>query len=140
VAHLPHGEDLVGMGLAFIASGAVEEGYRTLCQALAGNSVRTATRRRAELELWRLMKRRGNLCDGIEMLRAMCRDTARSPHVDTFPFVELAKYYEHVEHNFDEAAELVEHAIRLLELRGQRAGHEELMHRLGRIRRKAFTP
>lgn len=137
-SHLRHDEDRVGMGLALISSGAIEAGYRTLAQALAGGSLNSGVRRRAELELWRLMKRSGRMEDGVEMLKAMCREASRSSRLDTFPFVELAKYYEHVERNYGEAARIVEHAIRLMDLHGQSAGRDELMHRMSRVRRKAL--
>ncbi len=133
---LSHAEDQIGLGLALIAAGATDAGYQTLARALSASQLRPDVRKRGEIELWRVMKRRGNLEDGIEMLEVMCQAASRSATLDLFPFVELAKYYEHAAREFNEAERVVEHALRLLDLRGQSVGRAELAHRLNRIRRK----
>ncbi len=133
---LEHAEDRVGMGLALISSGQIELGYRTLANALSVGELPPDVRRKGEIELWRLMKRNGRMHEGIGLLEAMCRDNSRGRVPDLLPFVELAKYFEHVTRDYDEAERVVERAIRLVEFHRNVPGHDELIHRLQRIRRK----
>lgn len=138
-AYLDHAEDRIGMGLALLASGQAQMGYRTLANALSTTELQESVRRRGEIELWRLMKRGGRAHEGVSMLEAMCTTASRAPTFDLFPFVELAKFQEHVAHDFDAAEKIVERAIRMLDLYGDRHGRDELAHRLRRIRRKQMT-
>ncbi len=135
-SNLSHAEDQVGLGLALIAAGATDAGYRTLARALTTDRLRPDVRKRGEIELWRLMKRHGHSGDGVEMLEVMCEVAGHAGTLDLFPFIELAKYYEHVARNYLDAERVVERALRLLDLRRQPAGRDELVHRLNRIRRK----
>lgn len=138
-AFLDHAEDRIGMGLALLSSGQTHLGYRTLASALSTTELRESVRRRGEIELWRLMKRSGQAREGVSMLEAMCATASRAATFDLFPFVELAKYEEHVAHDFDAAEKIVERALRMLDLYGERHGRDELTHRLRRIRRKQMT-
>jgi uncharacterized protein YprB with RNaseH-like and TPR domain len=137
--HLPHAEDRVGIGLALIAAGEIDRGFSTLTSALASNSLSRPVRRRGEIELWRVLKRYGRMHEGVGLLESLCHDSSRSRTPDLYPFVELAKYYEHVAHDLDSAGEVVERAVRLVDLHGSIPGRAELIHRLRRIRRKQFS-
>ena len=137
--HLDFAEDRVGMGLALISAGETERGYQTLSKALSAGVMADDVRRRGEVAVWRLMKRHGHSHDGIEMLEDMCRQPSSATIPDLFPFVELAKHYEHVARDYGEAERIVERAIRLADLHGRIQGREELIHRLQRIRRKMLA-
>ncbi len=135
-AQLRHDEDLVGLGLSLIAAGDDVRGYQTLSAALAGGTLPWSIRRRAEIELWRLMKRRGRMSDGIAMLEEMCQENARTDPIDLFPFIELAKYFEHTARDFTAAEAVIERALRIVELRRSSVARDDLVHRLRRVRRK----
>ncbi len=138
-AALDFAEDRVGMALTLISAGEIEIGVETLADALSSDDVSPEVRRRGEVELWRILKRSGQSQDGVHMLERMCQDASRAFNLDLYPFVELAKYHEHVSRDYHAAASVVERALRMIELRGQTAGREELLHRLRRIRRKQVT-
>lgn len=137
---LQHPADRVGMGLALAADGQLEIGYRTLSEALSAGDLPPQVRRRGEIELWRLMKRAGRMHEGVDLLESMCRDSSRARVPDLLPFIELAKYHEHVTRDYDQAERVVERAVRLVELHVNVPGRDELIHRLQRIRRKQVTP
>ncbi len=135
-AGLHHDEDLAGLGLSLVAAGDDVRGYQALSTALAGGTLPWAVRRRAEIELWRLMKRRGLMPDGVAMLEDMCNETVRTDPVDLFPFIELAKFFEHSAHDYEKAEAIIERALRIVELRNLHGLREDLLHRLRRVRRK----
>ncbi len=135
-ALLRHDEDRVGLGLALLAAGDIDRGYQTLSSAVAGGTLPWSVRRRAETELWRLMKRGRRAHEGLEMLEAMCQESARINPVDLFPFVELAKFYEHNARDYSSAEAVIERALRLVEFQPGIAGRDDLLHRLRRIRHK----
>jgi len=135
-AQLRHDEDRVGLALSLIAAGEVDRGYETLRATIESGTLPWTVRKRAESELWKLMKRRRCTSDGVDMLESMCRESARSDPVDLYPFVELAKYYEHTARDYAAAEAVIERALRLLEFRRGNAGKDELLHRLRRVRHK----
>mgnify|MGYP000986772233 FL=1 len=63
-----------------------------------------------------------------------------------FPFIELAKYHEHVTRRYDVAEELTVRALAVVERRralagpGAAAEYREVLHRLERLRRKQGRP
>jgi uncharacterized protein YprB with RNaseH-like and TPR domain len=138
-AELSHPEDRMGLAFALLAAGELDRGQQILAAALESQNIDPALRRRGQVELWRLLRRSGRTGEGIAMLETMCTETTRSIAVDPFPYVELAKYYEHVARDYQEAERVIERAMRLLDLYGERSHRHELMYRLQRIQRKRVS-
>ncbi|HEX3723852.1 MAG TPA: ribonuclease H-like domain-containing protein [Nitrolancea sp.] len=136
---LTHPEDRIGMGLAFLAAGDLQRGYESLTLALESPYLEPSLRRRAQAEIWQMLRREGRMLEGLAMLEEMCGSSSRSGVFDLFPFIELAKYYEHVARDYVAAARVVERALRLVELRHQVGSRSELTYRLQRIQRKLLA-
>ena len=133
---LLHPEDRVGLALALLAAGEQQLGQATLTDALEAADLDSDLRRRGQIELWQLLRRSGRMSDGVALLESMCATATRSRATDCYPYIELAKYYEHVARDYPAAEQIVERAQRLLDLSGQNTQRAELIHRLQRIRRK----
>ena len=133
---LSHPEDRIGMALALLTAGELDRAEEILALALESPNIDPTVRRRGQMELWRMLRRSGRTSEGIAMLETMCRETTRSIAVDPFPYVELAKYYEHVVRDFQKAERVIERALRTLDLYGERSQRTALNYRLQRIQRK----
>ena len=110
------------------------EGYRRALDHALPAHLEEATLRRLSF----LLKRLGRMEEAVEIWWRVAED-ARFPVL--YPYVELAKYYEHRQRQYFRAEELTLRAIRLVE--GLPLGRErkerrlgELSHRLRRVRRK----
>ena len=136
---LTHPEDRIGLALALLAAGEPQRAQDVLMVALQSPDIDPAVRRRGQIELWRLLRRSEKMSEGIAMLELMCSESTRSIAIDPFPFIELAKYYEHVVRDYQEAERVTERALRLLDLYGSRAQRNDLMYRLQRIQRKRIS-
>ena len=133
-----HGEDLYSLGKLYIHLGMSHHAETALCAALDADLSDTL-RQGAIFHLSFHYKRQARWEEAIDLwYRAIGEKQSR-----LYPFVELAKYYEHRVKDFQRAEELVLRAIELVNSpslthslwwREQRLA--ELKHRLGRIRRK----
>lgn len=133
---LDHAEDRLGLALAFLAAGEMDRAEQMLVAALAADRLDPALRLRGQKELWLLLRRSGRARGGIALLESMCAEAAGRREIDLFPYLELAKYYEHVARDYRAAERIVERTIRLVDLAGRRAERAELIYRLNRIQRK----
>lgn len=136
VSSLPHPADRAGLGMLLLSRGDTLRGIETLMDALAHDDLDPALRRRSEVELSRWLKRVGRSPEAVPLWLAMCERAARRRPLDLYPFEELAKYYEHVARDLAQAEQVVERALRLIELRGEQEGRAGLIRRLARIRQK----
>jgi uncharacterized protein YprB with RNaseH-like and TPR domain len=136
---LAHAEDRVGLALSFLAAGEFERARRMLTDALPAVGLDPALRRRAQKELWLLLRRSGCAHEGLTLLESMCAETVARPEVDLFPYLELAKYFEHVARDYRAAEQIVERALRVVDLAGRRPERADLIYRLNRIQRKQRT-
>ena len=133
---LVHPEDRVGLALALLAAGDLERAETVLISTLESDRLGAALRLRAQKELWLLLRRSGRAHEGMPLLEAMCSETVAGRDIDLFPYLELAKYHEHVTRDYRAAERIVERSIRLVELSGPRAQRANLVYRLNRIQRK----
>lgn len=133
---LAHAEDRIGLALALLASGNVERARQMLSDALSASRLDPALRVRGQKELWLLLRRAGRAHEGIALLESMCGASTTNRTIDLFPYLELAKYFEHTAHDYRAAQHIVERAIRILDLSGRRTERAELIYRLNRIQRK----
>ncbi|HEX7103715.1 MAG TPA: ribonuclease H-like domain-containing protein [Nitrolancea sp.] len=136
---LTHVEDRIGLALAFLAAGEFERARQMLTDALPADGLNPALRRRAQKELWLLLRRSGCAHEGLTLLESMCVETIASLQIDLFPYLELAKYFEHVARDYRAAERIVERALRALDLAGRRTERSDLIYRLNRIQRKQRT-
>ena len=129
-----HGLDLVAMGRMFENLGRLEKAARLYERGLSHElpeEVYWNTVRRLSFA----QKRRGNLSSAV----ALWREAAHSGHI--YAHVELAKFYEHKQRDYAEAAQWTQVAIALVNAPGF-PRHErsrwlaELEHRLVRLHRK----
>jgi uncharacterized protein YprB with RNaseH-like and TPR domain len=136
-----HGEDLYSLGRLYLQVGMGREAESALCAALDADlpeTVRTA----AFYDLSFHYKRQGRWEEATGLWQQAIRDS----HGRLYPFVELAKYYEHRAKDFERAEELVLRAIEMVEDASRARGTwwmerrlAELEHRLRRVRRKKAT-
>ncbi len=129
-----HGLDLVAMGKLFEDLGHLETAAKLYEDGL-GHSLPEEAHWETVQRLSLVQKRRGDLAAAISLWR-------KAAHNDqVYAFVELAKYFEHQEHDYHEAIGWTKAAIALVKspssLRGTR--HQwltDLEHRLARLQRK----
>lgn len=133
---LQHPADRAGLALLLLQRGELMRGIDLLASALEHDDLTPELRRRGEIELTRWLKRLDRTAEAVPLWRKMCERAARRRPLDLFPFVELAKYYEHCARDLTAAEQTVERALRLMELRGEYDGKASLLHRLERIRTK----
>jgi hypothetical protein len=136
---LIHAEDRLGLALAFLTAGETERAGRLLSDVLSLDHLDPALRVRGQKELWLILRRSGRSHEGIALLEAMCAEATRNRPLDLFPFLELAKYFEHVTRDLRAAERVVERAIRIVEFAGRRSERADLVYRLNRIQRKQRT-
>jgi uncharacterized protein YprB with RNaseH-like and TPR domain len=136
---LTHPEDRIGLALALLAAGDFGRASQLLSDSLAVERLEPSLRLRAQKELWLLLRRSGRASDGIALLESMCSEAIGKRDIDLFPYLELAKYYEHAVRDYRAAERIVERAIRLVELTGRRSERADLIYRLNRIQRKQRT-
>ncbi|MDI3340790.1 MAG: ribonuclease H-like domain-containing protein [Sphaerobacter sp.] len=136
-AVLDHPADRAGLALLLLHRGELMTGIDLLADALEeADLLPPDLRRRAEVELSRWLKRLDRTPEAVPLWCRMCDRAARHEPLDLYPFEELAKYYEHQARDLVAAEQVVERALRLLDLRGEYHGRRSLLHRLERIRRK----
>jgi hypothetical protein len=133
---LRYAEDRVGLALSLIAAGDLERARRLHTEVLPAAGLDPALKRRAQKELWLLLRRAGRAHEGLTLLETMCDETVGSRTVDLFPYLELAKYFEHIARDYRAAERIVERAIRTIDLAGRRTERADLIYRLNRIQRK----
>ncbi|HLI51720.1 MAG TPA: ribonuclease H-like domain-containing protein [Thermomicrobiaceae bacterium] len=132
-------EDRAGLGLLLLARGNLDTGIAVLEEVLSASDLSADIERRVAQELTVSLKRLGRTRDALPYWRRMCEHAAGSRPLDLFPFEELAKYYEHQARDIEAAIQVVERALRLLELSGSRLGRDALNHRLLRLERKRIA-
>jgi tetratricopeptide (TPR) repeat protein len=132
------GEDLYSLGRLYVQVGLRHRAEETLRAALEA-PVAEDVRRQAVYHLSFFLKRQGNWSEAIDLWNL----AIEKQHGRLYPFVELAKYYEHRARDFAKAEELVLRAIDWVESsslyrdawwRDQRLA--ELEHRLRRVQLK----
>lgn len=111
--------------------------YRSVVKHCSDRQVLRSLSYRAMCRLSLLHKRQRQYRQAVNLWQKMTR-IAR----DVFPYIELAKYYEHQLKDFDKAIKYVIDALDLLETRRALGGQnsertrEELLYRLNRLQRK----
>jgi len=135
---IEYAEDLYSLGRLYLYVGMIDRAETTLRAALDADLPDTL-REQTIFHLSFHYKRQARWEEAIDLwYQAMAENQGR-----LYPFVELAKYYEHRAKEFERAEDLVLRAIELVEsssLTGPIWWRErrlaELEHRLGRVRRK----
>ncbi|HEY8347923.1 MAG TPA: ribonuclease H-like domain-containing protein [Symbiobacteriaceae bacterium] len=135
------GEDLFALGRLFLHRGALAEGIRCLEEARR-RGVTVVSEVRLQRELAAAYKRARELGQALAIWQEM---TAGAGSLTLYPYVEMAKYYEHVAHDYRAALRAARQALAVAEQRRRLAGPssprarrdiEELRHRLARLERK----
>jgi uncharacterized protein YprB with RNaseH-like and TPR domain len=133
-----HPEDLYSLGRLYLQTGASDRAEEALLAALEAQ-LPDGLREAALCDLSFHYKRQERWEEAI----GLWQQAIEEDHARLYPFVELAKYYEHRAKEFERAEELVLRAIELVGSSSmigepwwcqQRLG--ELQHRLSRVRRK----
>lgn len=131
---LRYGEDFYGLGRWCLERGLEEAGVQ--CLERAGRDCSAAAlRERILRELAAAYKRLRRRQDAAAVWRELIDGGA----LTLFPYVELAKHYEHAERDYERALALVQRALDLQFQRGERARSRdlaELQHRRERLQRK----
>jgi hypothetical protein len=133
-----HGEDLYSLGRLYLHLGRSDRAEPALCAALDADLPGTL-REKALFHLSFHYKRQARWEEAVDLWQAAARENQGS----LYPFVELAKYYEHRVKDYGRAEELVLRAIEVVRSSSQARGIgwrqrrlAELEHRLGRVRHK----
>ncbi|MCC6944800.1 MAG: ribonuclease H-like domain-containing protein [Thermomicrobiales bacterium] len=134
---LAHPVDQLALGMLLLDREAGEHAAPQLIELLESAIIPAVIRARAEMELCLWLKRQRRMHDAVPILERICERAARQHPINLFAFEELAKYYEHVSRDYQAAERVVERALRLLELRSQHAGRQQLLYRLERLRRRS---
>jgi tetratricopeptide (TPR) repeat protein len=131
-------EDLYSLGRLYAQVGLGERVEVVLKAALAA-SIPAELRTQTICDLSFHLKRKGNWTEAIGLWQLAIEEN----HGRLYPFVELAKYYEHRESDYTAAEQLVLRAIDLVETSSPRRGSwwaeqrlAELEHRLRRLQSK----
>ncbi|MEK6256199.1 MAG: ribonuclease H-like domain-containing protein, partial [Chloroflexota bacterium] len=129
--NVEHGEDLASLGMLFEDMGQIDKASQTMKQAL-DLELPTELYQRTLMRLARLHKRKENHDDAISLWWQAAADRQIYAHE------ELAKFYEHREHNFNEAIQWCNSAIAILKS-SDVPRHEQVFwepefeHRLARL-------
>jgi len=135
------GDDLYQLGRLFEDRGLLREAvacYEGARQRGVEGVTETALLRRLSFAYKRAQERQ----QAVAIWEQMVEDGGLS----LFPFIELAKYHEHVTRRYDVAEELTVRALAVVERRralagpGAAAEYREVLHRLERLRRKQGRP
>jgi uncharacterized protein YprB with RNaseH-like and TPR domain len=131
-------EDLYSLGRLYSQVGLGDRAEAVLKAALAA-SIPEDLRTQTICDLSFHLKRQDNWTEAIELWQLAIEEN----HGRLYPFVELAKYYEHKERDYTTAEQLVLRAIDLVETSSPGRGRwwaeqrlEELEHRLQRLQLK----
>jgi len=135
---IKHGEDLYSLGRLYLQVGMIERA-ETVLRAVLDADLPDGLRQAAIFDLSLHYKRQARWEEAIDLWqRAIGENQGR-----LYPFVELAKFYEHRAKDFERAEDLVLRAIQLVEAAALARDHwwrerrlAELEHRLRRVRRK----
>ncbi len=141
-SEVEHGEDLYSLGRLYLQTGMSERAESALRSALdanLSNGLMQATLRDLSFHY----KRQARWDQAIELWHQAIREN----HARLYPYVELAKFYEHRAKDFERAEELVLTAIELVQSPSMRRDAwwtqrrlAELEHRLRRVQRKKASP
>ncbi len=138
LSELKHGEDLYSLGRLYLHLGMGQRAEAAL-QAALDADLPDAVRQAAIYDLSFHYKRQGRWEEAIELWQTAIHENHRT----LYPFVELAKFYEHRAKDFERAEDLVLRAIELVRSSSFTDGTwwrqrrlAELEHRLRRVRRK----
>jgi uncharacterized protein YprB with RNaseH-like and TPR domain len=133
-----HGEDLYSLGRLYIQVGMGQQAESALSAALDAD-LPEGVRKAAFYDLSFYYKRQERWEEAVDLWQRAIRES----HGRLYPFVELAKYYEHRAKDFERAEELVLRAIEMVEdasrvrdIWWMEQRMAELEHRLRRVRRK----
>jgi len=133
-----HGEDLYSLGRLYLHLGMSQRAETTLRAALDAD-LPDSLRQAAVCDLSFHYKRQARWEEAIDLWQGAIGDN----HGRLYPFVELAKFYEHRAKDFERAEELVLRAIELIESAAvtraiwwRQRRLAELEHRLRRVQRK----
>jgi hypothetical protein len=131
-------EDLYSLGRLYAQAGLGERVEPVLRAALAA-SIPPGLRTQTICDLSLHLKRQGNWTEAVGLWHLAIEEH----HGRLYPFVELAKYYEHRQSDYNAAEQLVLQAMDLVEKSSPRRGTwwaeqrlAELEHRLRRIQAK----
>jgi uncharacterized protein YprB with RNaseH-like and TPR domain len=131
-------EDLYSLARLYSHVGLAERA-ETVLRAALDASISDELRRQAVYHLSFHLKRQGNWPEAIELWQSAIEEH----HGRLYPFVELAKYYEHRARDFQQAEDVVLAAIELVRSVGASHGGwwteqrlVELQHRLQRVQQK----
>jgi uncharacterized protein len=130
------GADRYGLATLQAALGRPEASIAALRAALADPALPAPLRRAARLTLALALKRARRWEEAAPLWRDLIRTEARRKAPDPWPYIELAKYQEHIARDYPAAIATVEAVLALLTLRGVAVGRDELHYRLARLQRK----
>jgi uncharacterized protein len=130
------GADRYGLATLQAALGRPEASIAALRAALADPALPAPLRRAARLTLALALKRARRWEEAAPLWRDLIRTEARRKAPDPWPYIELAKYQEHIARDYPAAIATVEAVLALLTLRGVAVGRDELLYRLARLQRK----
>ena len=102
---LAHPEDIYGVGRTFVRSGQIEKAKK--CYRTIGHTTMSG---QARLRLTELNKKEKNWQETIDLCHTMIADHQNG----SAPYIELAKYYEHVEKNYEAAERICIQCLRYL--------------------------
>lgn len=134
------GDDLFTLGRLYEARGLLAEGL-SCYEAARERGVEQVSEAALLRELSRAYKRAREHDQAVAIWQRMIGGGSLS----LYPYVELAKYYEHVTKEYEAAQSVTESALTIAERRRSLAGvygptalreHQEVLHRLERLRRK----
>lgn len=134
------GDDLFGLGRLYESRGLLEDAI--LCyEAASSRGLRAASERMVQRYLSGAYKRRREHSQALAVWEEMVRT---DPDLTLYPWLEMAKYHEHVSRDLQQAYALALRALAVAERRrnlmgaGSKAVREwqEVRHRLGRLERK----
>lgn len=130
------GPDRYGLAGLQLALGQVDRGISSYRRALEDPNLPTNLRRAALISLAAALKRAGHWDDAAAVWRQLVLDEARRRNPDATAYEELAKYHEHISHDYGAALGTVEAALTLMEIRGITDDLGPLHHRRARLRAK----
>lgn len=143
-----HPEEALGLARLVRRVGRSDDAETYLVRALEIAGGLSSYLKAAEaLSLW--LKRRDRWTEAVQLWKAMIDrlETSESAVLaPTFPYEELAKYYEHRQHDFTAALEYTERSLSLVRRRNRRLGRtpegvlDALEHRKQRLLRRLDPP
>lgn len=135
------GDDLFALGRLYLSRGSFPEGIRCL-EVARERGLLTVSEARLQRELSTAYKRVREHQKALVLWQEMAQG---SGSLTLYPYLEMAKYYEHVAHNYQAAYQAAQQALSIAQRRRSMAGAsadgprrdiEEVRHRLDRLERK----